>query len=126
MNCLNTIMKTNKKLNILIPKNNFIDESKQTITNSECHHIINDIFLSGYRSANDYSFLKNNNFTHIVNCAASSSSFKPILYEDFSYLQLDIKDEPDFDIIYYIYLCIDFIEIAEKCKNRKILIHWYF
>src|SRR5690606_20043048 len=84
-----------------------------------------EIYLSGYQIGNDYEFLKKNNFTHIINCAASSKNFTPVFYEDFNYLLLDIKDEPGCDIMYYIYLCIDFIEKADKNPHRKILIHCY-
>jgi protein-tyrosine phosphatase len=118
-------MKT--KLNIKIPKNNIQDDKLQNINNikNDCHHIINEIYLSGYKSANDYNYLKTNKFTHIINCATASKNFTPILYEDFTYLTLDINDEPGFDIIYYIYQCIDFIENADNVNNRKILIHCY-
>jgi hypothetical protein len=122
-------MKAKLALNIKIPNNSVTEEARIPNINSvkaECHHIIDEIYLSGYQVGNDYEFLRKNNFTHIINCASSSKSFTPVFYEDFSYLLLDIKDEPGFDIMYYIYLCIDFIENAGKTNShRKILIHCY-
>lgn len=88
----------------------------------ECSHISGEIYLSGYHPATDELFLTSNNFTHVLNCAFGSRSFKPVLFEGIDYLLLDLRDEPGFDLIYSIYQTIDFIEKAVK-QNGKVLIH---
>jgi protein-tyrosine phosphatase len=116
------------KLSIKIPTGSFSEDLKVRNVNSvkaDANHIINEIYLSGYQKGSDYEFLKKNNITHIINCAATSKNFTPVIYDDFTYLSLDIKDEPGFDIFFYIYQCIDFIENANNKNHRKILIHCY-
>jgi protein-tyrosine phosphatase len=115
--------------NVKIPVNT-VQQDEARINNinrmkADCNHIIDEIYLSGYQKGCDYEFLKANNFTHIVNCASASSSYSPVFYDDFMYLKLDIKDEPGFDIVYFIYQCIDFIENGSLGTNRKILFHCY-
>ncbi len=88
----------------------------------ECSHIFDNFYISGYNVSLNKELLIKENFTHIINCAAGSQNFKPEIFSEFEYLLLDVKDDPGFDIIYAIYMTIDFIETAVS-KNGKILIH---
>lgn len=115
-------------LSIKVPITNAFDEivkssSKNYNTKSDCQHIINDIYVSGYQHGIDHEFLSKNKFTHIINCVSSSKKFRTAIYEDFTYLLLDLKDEPGVDIIFSIYSVIHFIENSNKIQGRKILIH---
>ncbi len=125
-------MKSKLSLNIKVPPNqlNNSDEiSKELLNNntkSQCNHIINDIYLCGYEKSIDYQYLKTNKFTHIINCAGSSKRFQSAKFEDFKYLVLDIKDEPNFDILgNAVSTVIEFIKLADSVNQRKILIHCY-
>jgi serine/threonine/tyrosine-interacting protein len=118
------------KLNIKLTSN--IPCESQSLKNSddsklkkmECNEILENIYLSGSQSACNYEFLLKQNFTHIVNCATGSKSFKSEYFEEIKYLLLDMKDEPGFDIIFAVYSTIDFIESA-LAQGGKILIHCY-
>jgi hypothetical protein len=117
-------LKVNLKLASLVPCEGSKDKKNQEIFNNrlECSKITQNLFLSGYKIAQDYDYLKSNNFTHILNCAIGSRNFKSEIFEGFEYLQLDLKDDPGFDIIMAIYSAIDFLENAVK-SNGKVLIH---
>ncbi len=91
---------------------------------SECSEIFENIYLSSYRNANDNSFIINNCFTHIIDCAFGSRNFMHKVFDGIEYLSLDLKDDPGFEIIFAIFSCIDFIENAIKSRG-KILIHCY-
>ena len=92
---------------------------------SICSEIFPNIFLSGYKFSCDYDFLINNKFTSIINCAGSSKCFKQIKYDDFNYLVLDIKDDPEIEIINEVLLSIKFIEECLVSKKGKLLIHCF-
>ena len=55
------------------------------VPNNEISHIIDNVYISGYKSSINYSFLIQNNFTHIINCAGGSKSFIPLQFDDFKY-----------------------------------------
>lgn len=100
--------------------------SEKSQSKKECTHILNDIFLSGYKYSLDYDYLIENNFTHIINCAAGSKRFTSIYYDEFKYLALDVKDEPGMEIESAVREVIEFIEQADsECKHRRILIHCF-
>jgi protein-tyrosine phosphatase len=102
------------------------DFYENSLRQSECSLISNEIYVSGYKYSIDYEFLKANKFTHIINCAGDSKRFKPRIYDDFEYLVLDIKDDPNFNIEKSVKEVIKFIEEANtSCPNRKILIHCF-
>ncbi len=120
-------MKTSLKLSIKIPKQDKSILSKPNIqpeikSTKECTHIIDGIYLSGYEVSLDHEFLKQNKFTHIINCASNSRRYKPYYYEDFKYLILDMKDDPDVLIDGYVEQVVQFIT-ESGCGERKILIH---
>lgn len=122
-------MKSKLSLNIKVTKNiksEYEDTSIILKSKSECSHIINDIYLSGYQTSLDYEYLKNNKFTHIVNCAANSNRFTSQQFPGIAYLTMEIKDELGFDILKEsVSSVIEFIKNAEQISNRKVLIHCY-
>jgi hypothetical protein len=119
-------LKINLKLASQIPCDQFsknIEDDKKA--KFECTHIIDNIYVSGYSISQDYEYLTKNSFTNILNCASGSKNFKSELHSGIEYLLLDLKDDPEFDIIYAIYLTIDFIENNVKKNGGNILIHCY-
>jgi hypothetical protein len=125
-------MKLKSKLSIKLPETQdssdefefeFPQEKKAKF---ECSEITKNISLSGYSVSLDENYLKNNGFTHIINCAANSKCFKTTLFNDIEYLCLNIEDKPSYDLSYYFYLVIDFIEkTILNNQDAKILIHCY-
>jgi hypothetical protein len=111
--------KVNIKLDLPIFETFHLNEFQQS--KAECHHILDNIYISGYRWAQDEDFLTSNNFTHILNCAVGSRNFITQTFENIDYLLLDIKDDPAFDIIFPIYSTIDFLEKGRSIG--KVLIH---
>ncbi len=115
----------NLKLNIKLAQNiQSTDRRDDHSSKLECTKVIENIYLSSYHISADLGMLKNIGITHIINCATGSRHFKNVFFDELEYLLLDIKDEPGYDLIYSIYLTIDFIE---KCINYggKILIHCF-
>ena len=102
--------------------NKILDEVK-----SQCNHIYGNIYLSSYKKAQDETYLKNNDFTHIVNCAQSSKSFTPIYLDSIQYLNLDLKDEPGYDLFSVIFKFIEFIEsnVSNDKSEKRVLVHCY-
>jgi len=94
---------------------------KETVYTSQ---IFENIYLSGCQAAMDKEFLTKNYFSHIINSAGGSSRYKPVYFDDFKYLIMDIKDDPDSDILLPIFSTIEFIENALNC-NGKVLIHCF-
>ena len=89
---------------------------------SDCTHITENIYLSSYKTSTDYHYLKENNFTHIINCAGGSSTFSPVYFKDFSYLTLQMRDDCACSIEEGVEQFATFMR--ENCNDRnKILIH---
>jgi len=117
------------KLSVKIPSNKIEIEQdlleERNKSKNECTHIVDNIYLSGYRFSLDYEFLKKNEFTHIINCAAGSKRFNSVVYPKLEYLNLFLKDDPNEDLEHHIVSVIDFMEKANEVKNRKILLHCF-
>ena len=110
---------------------NLEQQSKNSISK-----ITDNIYISGYLIGKNISYLKNNNFTHIINCCVGSSlnssdyndanneSLKQ-LYErnNIKYLSLFLRDDPEADIFYHFLKIINFLESDEEIPNKKILFH---
>lgn len=89
---------------------------------TDCTQITENIYLSSYKTSTDYHYLKENNFTHIINCAGGSNTFSPVYFEDFSYLTLHMRDDCACDIEEKVEQFVAFMR--ENCNDRnKILIH---
>ena len=79
-----------KKLKVTIPKK--INETTISlsccVSSIDCSHIIENIYISGFRPTLDYSFLISNNFTHIINCAGGSKTFFLLYFKEFKYYEI--------------------------------------
>ena len=118
-------LKNKLNLKVAIPKR---IEEKQislscSVTSIDCSHIIDDIYISGYRASLDYAFLIGNNFTHIINCAGGSKTFFPLYFKEFKYYQIELRDDGNIDINDSIVKFISFVKEISKDKKNKILIH---
>lgn len=120
MNTIRKKLDSKLKVNVSICK----DIKDEILLQKECSLITDEIYLSCYRYSLDYEYLKREKFTHIINCAAGSKRCRAELYQDFSYLLIDLKDEPQQEIQEAVFEVVKFIEKAsEDCPGRKILIH---
>lgn len=123
-------LKTKLSLKVKIPtanknRNDFSQENQQG--KKVCNHIIDNIYLSGYFIASDIDYLKKNKFTHLINCAYTSKSFDSKNFNEIEYLNLNLNDDPSFNIIDYFQKFVDYIEniISHKRDNYKILVHCF-
>ena len=132
-------LKNKIQLKIQIPKQNNSEELKNNLfvknndnNRSTISQITENIYISGYLVGKDLSYLKNNNFTHVINCSLGSSMECP--QDDFStsqeyekakikYLSIFLRDAPEVDIIYRFFQIINFIESDKETNNKKILFH---
>ena len=114
-------LKSKLSLKISIPENK-INAPIKNIKN-ECNHIIDNIYLSNYKSSLDKSFLISNNFTHIINCAYGSKLFTPSNFSEIIYYNIDLKDDVDVNLTNIIINFINFLKEVSQNKNNKILIH---
>ena len=130
-------LKSRFNLKIQIPKeqeqkNQNINEQKEQTKNT-ISKITDNIYISGYLIGKNISFLKENNFTHVINCCVGSSSELNDLNEDsikqiyernnIKYLSIYLRDDPEVDIFYHFFQVINFLESEEKKGDEKILFH---
>ncbi len=108
-------------LKVTIPKEE--TNAPKTNTNNECSHIIDNIYISNYKSSINKSFLISNKFTHIINCAYGSKSFTPCYFNEITYLNIDLKDDGNINISNAIIKFINFVKEVSENENNKILIH---
>ena len=118
-------LKNKLNLKVAIPKR---IEEKQislscSVTSTDCSHIIDNIYISGYRASLDYAFLIGNNFTHIINCAGGSKTFFPLYFKEFKYYQIELRDDGNINITDTIVKFISFLKQVTQDKKNKILIH---
>lgn len=132
-------LKNRIQLKIKIPTKNNIEETSNNIglkneknNRNTISKITDNIYISGYFFGKNISYLKNNNFTHVINCSVGSSMEIPqdelsisqaFFKEGIKYLPLLLRDAPEVDIIYYFEKIINFIESDKEIKNKKILFH---
>ncbi len=93
------------------------------VSSTDCSHIIDNIYISGYKQSIDHSFLIGNNFTHIINCAGGSQNFCPLYFKEFKYYQIELRDDGNININDSILKFITFVDEISNNKNNKILIH---
>ena len=130
-------LKSRFNLKIQIPKeqeqkNQNINEQKEQTKNT-ISKITDNIYISGYIIGKNIPFLKENNFTHVINCCVGSSSELNDLNEDsikqiyernnIKYLSIYLRDDPEVDIFYHFFQVINFLESEEKKGDEKILFH---
>ena len=118
-------LKSKLSLKVKIPIN--INEKHQSLSCTapitDCSHIIDNIYISGYRSSIDYVFLIQNKFTHIINCAGGSQTFSPLYFKEFQYLKIDLRDDGNINLLDAVKKLICFLRDISKDENSKILIH---
>ena len=116
-----------KKLSLKVSMPKTIQEKPISLScnipSTDCSHIIDNIYISGYKQSIDYSFLIGNNFTHIINCAGGSQNFFPLYFKEFKYYQIELRDDGNIDINDSIVKFISFVKEISKDKKNKILIH---
>ena len=89
--------------------------SKATISK-----ITENIYISGYIIGKNISYLKENNFTHVINCCLGSSlsneesqneeALKQLYQRNsIKYLSILLRDDPDVDIFYHFFQIINFL-----------------
>jgi len=102
-------------------------------TKNTISQITDNIYISGYIIGKNISYLKDNHFTHVINCCLGSSlsdnnqdedSLKQ-LYErnNIRYLSMVLRDDPEVDIFYHFSQIINFLESNDQIENKKILFH---
>lgn len=127
------------QLKVQIPKQNKQEESKTNFypkiennNRNTISQITNNIYISGYLIGKNIPYLKNNNFTHVINCSLGSSienpQYEKISAKDYQnmgikYLPIFLRDDPEVDIIFHFFKIIDFIESDKEVENKKILFH---
>ena len=83
-------------------------------------HIIDNIYLGDFRTADDINLLKEYNITHIINCAFNLPNRFP---NEITYKRLDLRDEPNQPIIEKLEEAYEFIK---ENKDKNIFVHCVF
>jgi len=130
-------LKNRINLKIQIPKLSTQEELQNTnqIAKNLMSKITDNIYISGYLIGQNISYLKDNNFTHVINCCEGSSltssdynNSKESLAQlytrnNIKYLSIYLRDDPEVDIIYHFLKIINFLESDEQTESKKILFH---
>ena len=83
-------------------------------------HIIDNIYLGDFRTADNIDILKEHNITHIINCAFNLPNKYP---EQITYKRLELRDETDQPIIEKLEEAYQFIK---ENKDKNIFVHCVF
>ena len=83
-------------------------------------HIIDNIYLGDFRTADNIDMLRQYNITHIINCAFNLPNKYP---EQITYKRLELRDEPDQPIIERLEEAYQFIK---ENKDKNIFVHCVF
>ena len=83
-------------------------------------HIIDNIYLGDFRTADNIDILKEYNITHIINCAFNLPNKYP---EQITYKRLELRDETDQPIIEKLEEAYQFIK---ENKDKNIFVHCVF
>ena len=83
-------------------------------------HIIDNIYLGDFRTADNINMLREYNITHIINCAFNLPNKFP---DQITYKRLDLRDEVDQPIIQKMEEAYEFIK---ENKDKNIFIHCVF
>jgi hypothetical protein len=94
------------------------DFNERIKNKSEISHVKGNIYISGLLPTLDKEKLNTYGITHIINCSGTNSK----LHENINYLNINIVDEPCFNILSSIISAIDFIERCNK-ESGKVLVH---
>ena len=130
-------LKNRINLKIQIPKLSTQEELQNTNQTAKnlMSKITDNIYISGYLIGQNISYLKDNNFTHVINCCEGSSltssdynNSKESLAQlytrnNIKYLSIYLRDDPEVDIIYHFLKIINFLESEDQIESKKILFH---
>ena len=83
-------------------------------------HIIDNLYLGDFRAADNLNILKENNITHIINCAFNLPNKFP---NDIIYKRLDLRDEPNQPIIERMKEAYQYIK---ENNDKNIFVHCVF
>ena len=83
-------------------------------------HIIDNIYLGDFRTADNMDILRQYNITHIINCAFNLPNKFP---NEITYKRLDLRDEPDQPLIEILEEAYEFIK---ENKDKNIFVHCVF
>ena len=83
-------------------------------------HIIDNIYLGDFRTADNIDILRQYNITHIINCAFNLPNKYP---DQITYKRLELRDEPDQPIIERLEEAYQFIK---DNKDKNIFVHCVF
>ena len=83
-------------------------------------HIIDNIYLGDFRTADNMNILRQYNITHIINCAFNLPNKFP---NEITYKRLDLRDEPDQPLIERLEEAYEFIK---ENKDKNIFVHCVF
>ena len=83
-------------------------------------HIIDNIFLGDFRTADNINLLREYNITHVINCAFNLPNKFP---DQITYKRLELRDEPDQPIIERLEEAYQFIK---ENKDKNIFVHCVF
>ena len=83
-------------------------------------HIIDNIYLGDFRTADNLDILKQHKITHIINCAFNLPNKFP---EQITYKRLELRDEPNQPIIEKLEEAYQFIK---ENKDKNIFVHCVF
>ena len=83
-------------------------------------HIIDNIYLGDFRTADNIDILKEHNITHIINCAFNLPNKYP---EQITYKRLELRDETDQPIIEKLEEAYQFIK---ENKDKNIFVQCVF
>jgi predicted protein tyrosine phosphatase len=103
-----------------LPTVNAIEESRST-SSAHLMRVLPNLFISGYEVARDQNLLQSNGITHILNLAGEIKC--PNMHpNNFQYFNLTMPDNSRIDILFFIYVAIEFI-INSTQQGGKVLIH---
>ena len=83
-------------------------------------HIIDNIYLGDFRTADNINILRQYNITHIINCAFNLPNRYP---DQITYKRLNLRDEPDQPITQRLEEAYKFIK---ENKDKNIFVHCVF
>ena len=83
-------------------------------------HIIDNIYLGDFRTADNINILRQYNITHIINCAFNLPNRYP---DQITYKRLNLRDEPDQPITERLEEAYKFIK---ENKDKNIFVHCVF
>lgn len=79
------------------------------------------LYVSGYEASKVKDSLKRVGVTHILNLAGEHKC-PPLHHDSFTYSSISLPDSPSVDILFFIYLALEFIETAES-QGGTVLVH---